>query len=201
MKRHLIIFARSPRLGRVKSRLAKEVGPIEALRLHRLLTMHLLEKVARNPMWQSWIWVTPEPATWPKDIPRKRQTKGDLGRRMGHAIRTLPAGPVVLVGTDIPELNVGHIRRAFTALQRNDAVFGPAEDGGFWLVGVRRRVHLPHLFDGVRWSSEHALSDTVANLGPARSYALIDMLVDIDDAAALTNWKSRRSRPLMRALS
>lgn len=200
MKRHLIIFARSPRLGRVKRRLAKEVGSVEALRLHRLLTMHLLEKVARNPMWQSWIWATQEPAIWPKGIPRRQQTRGDLGHRMDHAMRSLPVGPVVLVGTDIPDLNVGHIRRAFTALQSNDAVFGPAEDGGFWLVGLRRRIQLSHLFDGVRWSSEHALSDTVANLGPARSYALVDTLADIDDVEALTSWKSRRSRPLMRAL-
>ena len=201
MKRHLIIFARSPRLGRVKNRLAKEVGSIEALRLHRLLTMHLLEKVAGNPMWQSWIWVTPEPAIWPRGTYRRRQAKGDLGQRMGQAMRTLPAGPAVLVGTDIPDLNAGHIRRAFAALQRNDAVFGPAEDGGFWLVGLRRRVQLPHLFDGVRWSSEHALSDTIANLGPARSYAFVDTLADIDDVAALTRWKSQRLRPLMRALS
>ena len=201
MKRHLIIFARSPRLGRVKSRLAKEVGSIEALRLHRLMTMHLLEKVAKNPMWQSWIWATAEPAIWPHGIPRKQQARGDLGHRMAHALRTLPVGPVVLVGTDIPDLNVSHIRRAFAALQRNDAVFGPAEDGGYWLVGLRRRVQLPHLFDGVRWSSEHALSDTVANLGSARSYALVDTLVDIDNGAALTSWKSRRSRPLMRALN
>ena len=201
MKRHLIIFARAPRLGRVKSRLAKEVGMIEALRLHRLLTMHLLEKVAGNPMWQSWIWVTPEPAIWPRGIYRKRQAMGNIGHRMDQALRTLPVGPVVLVGTDIPDLNVGHIRQAFTSLQNKDVVFGPAEDGGFWLIGLRRRVQLPHLFDGVRWSSEHALTDTVANLGQANSYAFVDTLADIDDVAALTHWKGQRLRPLMRALS
>jgi rSAM/selenodomain-associated transferase 1 len=190
-RRHLAIFARSPRLGRVKSRLAEQVGPFEALRLHRLIPMDVNEKVARSPRWRCWIWVTPEPAVWPRGIPRRLQAKGDLAERMADAVRSLPAGPVVLVGTDIPDLDVDNVTRAFAALQCNDAVFGPAEDNGYWLVVLRRRPQFPHLFDGIRWSSEHALADTVANLWPGRRYALVDTLADVNDVAGLTNWKRR----------
>ena len=87
---------------------------------------------------------------------------------MADAVRSLPAGPVVLVGADIPDLDVDNVTRAFAELQCNDAVFGPAEDNGYWLVVLRRRPQLPHFFDGVCWSNEHALADTVANLWPGR---------------------------------
>ena len=196
-----MIFARAPRLGRVKSRLAKELGPIEALRAHRLLSMHVIGRLARTPRWQSWLWVTPEPARWPRGIPRRIQSRGDLGQRMAAALRMLPAGPAVIVGTDIPDLDVGHVARAFAALERHQAVFGPAEDGGYWLVGLRHRAQLPHLFDGVRWSSEFALADTLANLGSGKSYVLVDRLPDVDDAASLARWKHSGSQLPMRALN
>jgi glycosyltransferase A (GT-A) superfamily protein (DUF2064 family) len=72
------------------------------------------------------------------------------------------------------------IESAFRALGNNDAVFGPAPDGGFWLIGMRRsRAVPPGLFDGVRWSSEFALSDTIKTLGTDR-VAMIDVLQDVD---------------------
>ncbi len=168
--------------------------------MHRLMTMRTIGRLAKAPWWQCWLWVTPEPARWPPGIPRRLQEQGDFGLRMTAAMNALPAGPAVLVGTDIPDLDVGHVARAFATLGRHDAVFGPAEDGGYWLVGLRRRPRLPHLFDGVRWSSEYALADTLANLGLGRSYALVDTLADVDDAAALARWKHRGSQS-MRALS
>ena len=120
---------------------------------------------------------------------------------MTAALRTLPAGPAIIVGTDIPDLDVGHVARAFAALKRHHAVFGPAEDGGYWLVGLRHRSRLPHLFDDVRWSSEFALADTLANLGSANSHVLVDRLPDVDDAAALARWKDSGSQLPMRVLS
>ncbi len=120
---------------------------------------------------------------------------------MAAALHALPIGTAVIVGTDIPDLDGGHVARAFAALERHQAVFGPADDGGYWLVGVRHSARLPHLFDGVRWSSEFALADTLANLGSANSYVLLDRLADVDDAAALARWKDSGSRLSMRALS
>src|SRR3546814_16124850 len=88
---------------------------------------------------------------------------------MDRVMRVLPPGPAVIIGTDIPDIRPRHAAAAFRALGRHDAVFGPAADGGYWLVGLRRRPTIPRAFDGVRWSTEHALADTRANLRPRRS--------------------------------
>ena len=78
---------------------------------------------------------------------------------------------------------------------RHDAVFGPADDGGYWRVGLRRRPVQPDLFHPVRWSTSHALADTIANLGYRFSHTLVEMLVDVDDAAAMSRWLTgRRNR-------
>jgi glycosyltransferase A (GT-A) superfamily protein (DUF2064 family) len=92
------------------------------------------------------------------------QRKGDLGKRMQRLFRRAPLGPVILVGADIPGINASAIAQAFGLLGHADAVFGPAEDGGYWLVGLRRRPRLLAPFAGVRWSSPNALTDTLANL-------------------------------------
>ena len=104
---------------------------------------------------------------------------------MGRLLRGAPPGPVCIVGADIPGIRRHHIARAFAALGRHDAVFGPAQDGGYWLVGLRRTRAVPAtLFQGVRWSSRTALADTVATLGACR-VAHIDTLRDVDVAADL----------------
>jgi uncharacterized protein len=94
--------------------------------------------------------------------------------------RTAP-GPVVIIGTDVPGIRTAHIRQAFRLLGRHDAVFGPATDGGYWLVGLRRRPRVPRAFAAVRWSSPHALADTLANLS-GRSVARVAILSDVDTA-------------------
>ena len=99
---------------------------------------------------------------------------------MARIMRGLPPGPVCIIGGDIPGITRAHLARAFSALGRHDAVFGPAPDGGFWLVGLKRVAHPPAgLFRNVRWSSPHALADSRASLGVAR-IALIDTLQDVD---------------------
>ena len=90
-------------------------------------------------------------------------------------------GPVVIIGTDMPGIRAGHIRDAFRLLGRHDAVFGPATDGGYWLVGLRRRPRVPRIFQAVRWSSPHALADTLANLR-GLSVARVAILSDVDTA-------------------
>jgi glycosyltransferase A (GT-A) superfamily protein (DUF2064 family) len=90
----------------------------------------------------------------------------------------------VIVGTDIPALGADQVARAFAELGRADWVFGPAEDGGYWLIGARRRPALRLPFAGVRWSTRHALADTLANLRGARP-AFLEVLRDVDEAADL----------------
>jgi glycosyltransferase A (GT-A) superfamily protein (DUF2064 family) len=117
---------------------------------------------------------------------------------MGRVLRHLPPGPVVIVGSDIPEIDAAAIRAAFAALRSHDAVFGPAIDGGYWLVGLRRRPpprrHLPGtLFRDVRWSTEHALADTLAGLPKGARIALLHELADVDDVATWRAWRERQS--------
>jgi glycosyltransferase A (GT-A) superfamily protein (DUF2064 family) len=95
--------------------------------------------------------------------------------------------PILLVGSDIPTLAAGPLGVAFALLQRADLVYGPAEDGGFWLVGWSGRRRLPRLFDGIEWSRGDTLDrcmDRLQTLGRYR-VALADRLADVDDAADL----------------
>ena len=188
--RHLVIMARAPRLGAVKRRLARDVGAAAAWRFYRTTVAGLLRRVARDPRWQSWLAVTPDRAALNGTnfgAPPCRliaQGPGDLGARMGRVLRELPPGPVVIVGSDIPALDAAHVARAFALLGGNDWVFGPATDGGYWLIGARRRPVLRDPFPGVRWSSAHALGDTLANLAGAR-ISYLEELMDVDSGADL----------------
>jgi glycosyltransferase A (GT-A) superfamily protein (DUF2064 family) len=109
---------------------------------------------------------------------------------MGRALRTLARPRAVLVGSDIPDMTPAAIARAFAALGRARVVFGPAVDGGYWLIGWRRGVWPCGALGAVRWSTRHALADSRASLGHT-SVALVDRLADLDDAAAWRTWLTR----------
>jgi len=193
--RHLVIFARLPRLGTGKRRLAADVGPVAALAFQRIALSALIRRVAFDRRWRTWLAVTPaHGGPWPRRLPRLTQPSGDLGRRMGRVARSLPPGPVLIVGSDIPGIRPLHIASGFKALGDHDAVFGPATDGGYWLVGLKRRPRFLDPFVNVRWSTPHALADTVANLAGWR-IARLDTLDDIDDGAALRRHRQRSRRP------
>lgn len=201
--RHLVIFLRTPRLGRVKSRLAAGIGALAALRFYRLTAERLLRRMARDHRWRCHIALTPDrdvarARPWRGRVPYRGQGAGDLGQRMARSIREMPPGPVVIIGSDIPAIAPSHIAAAFAALGAREAVFGPAEDGGYWLVGLRRRPKLPRrLFAGVRWSSPHALADTLEGLPRGMLVTFLERLDDIDDAGAYARWheRLRRRRP------
>lgn len=197
LTRQLVVMAKAPRMGRVKTRLAKGIGHVEAMRFYRHASLDLLRRVGDDPRWQTVLALSPdrsvhEQGNWPAHLPRVAQGPGDLGQRMGRLMRDLPPGPVVIVGCDIPGIDVRHIAQAFDALGRVDTVFGPAEDGGYWLVGMRRRPRTIEIFQHVRWSTEYALVDTLANV--ARSslgHAMLDRLSDIDTAEDYLRWRGR----------
>ena len=177
-------MVKEPRPGRVKTRLARDIGPVAAAWWFRHQALALIRRL-RDPRWQTLLAVSPDIAgmncrVWPPRIPRLPQGKGDLGDRMDRVMRAAPPGPVCVIGADIPGITPSAIARAFAALGPGDIVFGPAEDGGFWLVGCRNAAAVPRgLFAGVRWSSAHTLSDTLANLN-GLSVAMIDRLRDVD---------------------
>lgn len=188
---HLLVMAKQPRIGRVKTRLGAGIGAMEATRAYRVMLAETLNTLSRDPRWQTWIAVPGvhelNAKVWPENVNLVDQGAGDLGDRMQHMFNTLPIGPVVIIGSDIPHIERADIANAFHQLGRHDAVFGPAPDGGYWLVGQSRRRTVLPMFDNVRWSSKHALSDTMANLEGA-SVKLLRQLADVDDAASYRNW-------------
>ena len=191
MRGTVIVFARAPRLGTVKRRLAAEIGDRAALRFHLANTRRLLRALRRDRRFHTVLAVTPDGARWPGAGRRMRQGRGDLGERMHRAFGSHRR--VVIVGTDIPALDATDVAAAFRALGRAQAVFGPSADGGYWLVGLSpRRPARP--FAGVRWSTEHALADTLRNF-QGRSVRLLRVLRDVDTAADLP----ARLRPIQNA--
>ena len=195
----LIVFVKAPRLGQVKSRLAADIGAVAATGFYRRTTAALVRRLGRDARWRRVLAVTPDrdmgAAFWPAGWRRIAQGGGDLGERMARVAAAAPPGPVIIVGSDIPDLRSRHVSHAFRLLGRHDAVFGPATDGGYWLVGVRDQRILPGLFADVRWSTEHALADTLSNLGTGRHAALADTLNDIDDGVAYRRWRATARPP------
>ena len=180
-------MAKAPIAGAIKTRLAREIGTVRATRFARQATAALLARLGRDPRWQTTIAVTPDRALvspiWPAGVPLKPQGRGDLGQRMQHLFAERAPGPLIIVGTDIPGIAARHVANAFRLLGACEAVFGPAVDGGYWLIGMRRRPRLLRPFSQVRWSGPEALRDTLANLA-GRSVALLATLADVDGAEA-----------------
>ncbi len=194
--KHAVIFARRPQLGRVKSRLAADIGSVNALRFYRSTLSALCRRLSAGGSWQTWLGVTPDASLldariWPAAIPRLPQGYGDLGARMERMLELFGPNPVLIVGSDIPDVSARHIAAAFEALHRRDLVFGPSADGGYWLVGARRGCDTAGLFEGVRWSGPEVLGDTMKN-AQGKRIALLDELDDIDDGSSYQLWSSRR---------
>jgi rSAM/selenodomain-associated transferase 1 len=198
----LIVMAKAPVAGRVKTRLSVEVGAATAVRFARHSLAALLQRVTADPRWATTLAVTPDTTAssrlWPPRVSLTPQGSGDLGARMQRLFDRAPPGPVVIVGTDIPDMTRARIAAAFCLLGRHDAVFGPAADGGYWLVGLRRRPRVLRPFRGVRWSTEHALGDTLANLS-GHSIARLPTLRDIDTAADLARCAAYFGRRVRRS--
>jgi hypothetical protein len=197
MRRTLVLFVRAPFLGTGKRRLARDIGDIAALRFERAMVALLLRRLAKDRRWRLRIAVTPDSAyraahIWRSGIETVGQGRGDLGIRMRRALETCPLGPVVLVGADIPALDARHVAAAFRLLGSHDLVFGPAEDGGFWLVGARHPRRLPPLFERVRWSGPHALADTLARLPRRIKVGYAEQLEDVDEGDAYRRLKPSR---------
>ncbi len=180
----LIIMAKAPVAGRVKTRLARGIGAPAAANWMRQRLGRLAREVAQDRRWDTLLAVSPDYSInapiWPR-LPVIKQGGGDLGARMRRLLLHPGTGPVVVIGGDIPGVKACHIARAFRALGDHELVFGPATDGGFWLVGARRGAQpLPlRLFQGVRWSCSDTLAQTIATAGDAR-IGLVDRLQDVD---------------------
>jgi len=189
MRRTVIVMVKEPRPGQVKTRLGRDIGFGAAAWWFRHQSLALLRRI-RDPRWQVVLAVTPDvqglcSRIWPGDLPRMAQGQGDLGQRMRRAMVSIRNGPVCVIGADIPGIGRAQIARAFAALGSHQSVFGPAVDGGYWLVGLKQPHRAPgSMFRDVRWSSESALADSMRSI-PGLSVALVDLLQDVDTAADL----------------
>jgi rSAM/selenodomain-associated transferase 1 len=186
----VIVFARAPRLGTVKRRLAGGIGDRAALRFHIATLTALLRALKACRRFDVVLAVTPDRARLrlPVAVPLIAQGHGDLGRRMDRALRRYRR--VALMGCDIPQAGAADVRAAFRRLGTADAVFGPADDGGYWLIalGPRRPADL---FGTARWSTEHALADTLTRFRHHR-VGFIRCLSDVDTAADYRRYLASR---------
>jgi uncharacterized protein len=164
----LIVFAREPVPGQVKTRLIPALGAQGAARLYRHLLGIALRAGAATPCARRQLWCTGMPAaggecawlaathgfTW------HPQPAGDLGARMATALAEALAATdrAVLIGSDCPDYGPDYLNAAFAALDDHDAVLGPAADGGYVLIGLRRPA--PEIFAGIHWSSPSVLEAT-----------------------------------------
>ena len=190
----LIVMLKEPCPGRVKTRLGRDIGMIQAAWWFRHHVKSVLRTLYAPRRWDMMLAVSPDVSgmssrVWPRHLPRIPQGEGDLGARMLRLLHNQGPGPVCVIGGDIPGINLAHIARAFAALRTCDAVFAPACDGGYWLVGMRGIApRSSAVFQNVRWSTEYALSDSIATLA-GRRIALVDVLDDIDTAEDLRRLK------------
>lgn len=184
MKPTLIVMVKEPRPGRVKTRLGRDMGMTAAAWWFRHQSRRLLRRV-EDPRWQVVLAVSPDreglqSRVWPAHLPRWAQGQGHLGDRMARMLRQAGGAPACVIGADIPGITRQEVARAFKALGAHDAVFGPAPDGGYWLIGLKHPARQPARFlQAVAWSSETAMKDSVATL-PDHRVATVSTLRDVD---------------------
>jgi hypothetical protein len=191
MRDTVIVFARAPRLGIVKRRLARGIGERAALRFHVSTLVALLRDLKACRRFNLVLAVTPDRARFPMPVRVRRiaQGPGDLGSRMTRLLGQYRRA--ALIGCDIPEAGADDVRAAFRRLGTADAVFGPAADGGFWLIALGpRRPADP--FGAARWSTRHALADTLDQFRQHR-VGFIRCLSDVDTVADYRRRSRRRA--------
>jgi rSAM/selenodomain-associated transferase 1 len=189
-KRLLLIFYRNPELGKVKTRLAVTLGEERALAIYLLMSAHT-RKVALTIPVDRIVYYSEFIDTedhWQNTDFQKRLQHGDnLGEKMTHAIEeSFKSGyeSVCIIGTDCLDLTEVVLIDAFENLRRYDAVIGPARDGGYYLLGMKK-MHL-EFFKNKTWSTSSVFKNTLADFDKLNlSYHVLPMLSDVDEAGDL----------------
>lgn len=182
------LFARYPEPGRAKTRLIPALGADGAAALHRRLTERALDAVRESglPFELRHTGAPPEGfRDWlGPDVPLAEQGEGSLGERMARAAAE---PPVILVGSDLPDLLPRHLRAAAEALRAHPAAIGPAEDGGYYLLALR--VPMPFLFEPLAWGTDAVLPATLARFAAhGVAPAVLEPLADLDRPEDLPRW-------------
>jgi rSAM/selenodomain-associated transferase 1 len=175
----LVLFTRFPEPGRAKTRLIPALGATGAAALHRRLTEATLATLRQTGLDEE-VWVTGAPldafADWLGAATLRLQAGGDLGARMARALDPAPA---IIVGSDLPDLAPAHIAEAVRLLAEGKVALGPAEDGGYYLLGLPTPA--PFLFGAMDWGTDGVLAETTRRLtANGRAYGLLSTLADLD---------------------
>ena len=177
-------------MGKAKTRLAADIGVVHAQRIYKAMMTRVIRNV-QSEKWETILAVTP--ARWLgrvrewRGLSQTPQVSGSLSPRLANVFKM--KGPIVVIGTDCPQVTKADIDAAFNALKSHTAVFGPATDGGFWLMGANGPLPA-HVFDNVRWSHENTLLDLSEKFD---DIGVLRTLVDVDDLEALTKAKATLS--------
>ncbi|MDX1684133.1 MAG: TIGR04282 family arsenosugar biosynthesis glycosyltransferase [Saprospiraceae bacterium] len=188
----MIIFIKNPVKGKVKTRLANDIGESEALGVYQKLleyTREVTTAVKADKMLFYSETIEPDDE-WSEEHYKKFVQKGnDLGQRMLNAFESTlqKYDSALIIGSDCPGLDQSHISEGFMSLRQSDVVIGPSEDGGYYLLGMNH-LH-EELFRNIKWSSESVLEETIQGCKNAGlSYQLLAQLNDIDRATDLTDY-------------
>lgn len=167
-----MIFCKAPVPGQVKTRLAKSIGDEAACQVHQQLTHRTLQELTRQPLTDIQLWCAPsiehrffQQCRQRYGVELREQGEGDLGVRMARAFAAAlsTASCAVIVGTDCPLLDQAYVDQAFAALaQGEDTVIGPAEDGGYVLLGLRQPQ--PAIFEAIDWGTARVMQQTLQRL-------------------------------------
>ncbi len=196
----LIVFAKLPEPGKVKTRLARDLGDEKAAEIYSDIASDIISRVSKSSKYETFIYYDPpekknQIALWLKDCANMDSghlfpQKGDkLGDRISGAFeRVFSSGNkrVVIIGTDCTDVSTNMIEETFLELRDFDAVLGPAQDGGYYLLGLKQFV--PELFQDIDWSTELVLEQTISrldNLG--LNYKPLETLRDLDNLNDLNN--------------
>lgn len=186
----IAVYARPVRAGQTKTRLGRVLGMDRAAALYAAFIEDTLATCARAGLevsvWSAGAADDPDLIAHAAGRPLRAQGPGDLGARMARTLAALieSSGRGLVVGTDAPTLPPRYLELAREALHTHDAVLGPAADRGYWLVGARAQV--PPIFEQIRWSTAHVLTDTLAAATAARTtLALLPPWYDVDTEADL----------------
>ena len=184
-KNLLIIFYRNPELGKVKSRLAVTIGEERALAIYLLMAAHARTTALTIPVDKVVYYsrfIDTEDNWSNSDFQKRLQHGEDLGEKMKHAFEesfSVGYESVCIIGTDCLELTKDILKEAFESLKHQDAVIGPAADGGYYLLGMNRMI--PELFGNKKWGTSTVCENTIEDLKLLqRSYHLLPVLHDVD---------------------
>ncbi|MBL4820630.1 MAG: TIGR04282 family arsenosugar biosynthesis glycosyltransferase [Gammaproteobacteria bacterium] len=193
----ILVFAKAPLEGQVKTRLVPELGTSRALDLHCAMVAYQIRRVIEGNIAPMELWVSSNPShAFFQSLCEKahiyEQRGNDLGQRMLHAVKSaLQRGDsVLLVGTDCPSVDQQYLEQAMGLLQQGvDVILGPAEDGGYVLIGMNQ-TH-PELFRDISWGSDQVMASTVERIISAGlSYKSLETRWDVDRPEDLVRLKT-----------